>query len=231
VLRQPDPLQPDDQDELEPAARHRCEQRGEVPGGERADAEQLQVEHRLLDANFGMQNSARSPRPPKRQASTRIALEFAKTSAPPTPCPTRIRISQSAPALPVHPRDREQDREEGEDREAEVEHAHAAVHVAKAAEADEQNGEHDEEAEQQPEEVARVARLQRVDADAAEDVRQRDQQDRAVDHREQRPERGVRERHPLVVELPPARLHLSSRRQVPGTRRGTRYQTLNLTFT
>jgi len=52
VLRQPDPLQPDDQDELEPAACHRCEQRGEVPGGERADAEQLQVEHRLLDANF-----------------------------------------------------------------------------------------------------------------------------------------------------------------------------------
>src|SRR5256885_634553 len=72
------------------------------------------------------------------------------------------------------------------------------------SERDEQNGEHDEEAEEQPEEVARVARLQRVDADAAEDVRQRDQQDRAVDHRHQRPERGVRERHPLVVRLPRA---------------------------
>jgi len=30
----------------------------------------------------------------------RIALEFAKSSAPPTPCPTRIRISQRAAALP-----------------------------------------------------------------------------------------------------------------------------------
>jgi hypothetical protein len=117
----------------------------------------------------------------------------------------------------VHPRDRAQDREEGEDREAEVEHAHAAVHVA---EADEQNGEHDEEAEQQPEEVARVAGLERVDADPAEDVRQRDEQDRAVDHREQRPERRVRERNPLVVELPPAQPRLSSMRQVLGTRRG-----------
>ena len=35
-------------------------------------------------------------------ASVRIALEFAKISAPPTPCPTRIRISQSAPALPCN---------------------------------------------------------------------------------------------------------------------------------
>ena len=33
-------------------------------------------------------------------ASVRIALELAKISAPPTPCPTRIRISQSAPAAP-----------------------------------------------------------------------------------------------------------------------------------
>jgi hypothetical protein len=107
----------------------------------------------------------------------------------------------------VQPRDREQDREEGEDREAEIEHPHAAVHVAEPAEADEQHGEHDEEAEEQPEEVARVARLERIDPDPAEDVRQRDQQDRAVDHREQRPERRVRERHPLVVELPRAQPH------------------------
>ena len=41
-----------------------------------------------------------SPRWSCGKASVRIALEFAKISAPPTPCPTRIRISQSAPALP-----------------------------------------------------------------------------------------------------------------------------------
>jgi hypothetical protein len=108
---------------------------------------------------------------------------------------------------PVEPGDREQDREERENREAEVEHTHAPVHVAEPAEADEQHGEHDEEAEQQPEQVARVAGLEGVDADAPEDVRQRDQQDRAVDHRQQRPERGVRERHPLVVELPQVHPH------------------------
>ena len=40
------------------------------------------------------------PRWPCGNASVRIALEFAKSSAPPTPWPTRIRISQSAAALP-----------------------------------------------------------------------------------------------------------------------------------
>ena len=34
------------------------------------------------------------------KASVRIALEFAKRSAPPTPWPTRIRISQSAAVVP-----------------------------------------------------------------------------------------------------------------------------------
>jgi hypothetical protein len=33
-------------------------------------------------------------------ASVRIALEFANSIAPPTPCPTRIPISHRAPALP-----------------------------------------------------------------------------------------------------------------------------------
>jgi hypothetical protein len=41
-----------------------------------------------------------SPRWSCGKASVRIALEFAKMSAPPTPCPTRMRINQSAPALP-----------------------------------------------------------------------------------------------------------------------------------
>ena len=34
------------------------------------------------------------------KASVRMALEFAKTRAPPTPCPMRITISQSAPSVP-----------------------------------------------------------------------------------------------------------------------------------
>jgi hypothetical protein len=107
----------------------------------------------------------------------------------------------------VQPGDREEDREEGEDGEAEVEHPHPAVDVAEPAEADEQHRHHDHEAEDQPEEVARVAGRERVDADAAEDVGQRDEQDRGVDRRHQHPERRVRERHPLVVELPNVQPH------------------------
>jgi hypothetical protein len=41
-----------------------------------------------------------SPRWSCGNASVRIALELAKMSAPPTPCPTRIRISQIAAADP-----------------------------------------------------------------------------------------------------------------------------------
>jgi hypothetical protein len=41
-----------------------------------------------------------SPRWCGGKASVRIALEFAKISAPPTPCPTRIMISQIAAAEP-----------------------------------------------------------------------------------------------------------------------------------
>ncbi len=100
----------------------------------------------------------------------------------------------------VQPGDREQDREGGEDGEAEVEHPHTAEHVSKATEAHEQNGHRDEEAEDQPQQIAAVARRERIDSDSAKDVRQRDQQDRGVDHREQHAERRVRQRHPLVVQ-------------------------------
>ena len=41
-----------------------------------------------------------SPRSFCGNASVRMALELANTSAPPTPCPTRITISQIAPAAP-----------------------------------------------------------------------------------------------------------------------------------
>jgi hypothetical protein len=103
--------------------------------------------------------------------------------------------------LTVHPRDREQDREGGEDGEAEVEHPHPAVDVSEPAEADEKHRHHHHEAEDQPEQIARVARRKRVDPDAAKDVGQCDEQDRGVDRRHQHPERRVRQRDPLVVEL------------------------------
>jgi hypothetical protein len=103
----------------------------------------------------------------------------------------------------VHPADREQDRERGEDGEAEVVHPHAPEHVAEPAEADDEHGGHDEEAEDQPEQVARVARLQRVEADAAEDVGERDQDDRLVDRHHQHAERRVREGDPLVFGREP----------------------------
>ena len=49
VQRQPDAGQPDDQHELQAAAGDRAEQGGDVAGRERADAEQRQPEHRVLD--------------------------------------------------------------------------------------------------------------------------------------------------------------------------------------
>ena len=52
VARQVDPLQPDDEHELQAAAADAGQQRGEVAGGERANLEQVQMEHRLLDARL-----------------------------------------------------------------------------------------------------------------------------------------------------------------------------------
>ena len=311
VLRQPDPLQPDDQDELETAAPDRCEQRGKIAGGERPDAEQLEVEHRLFgvhldQAEHGEEHDAAEQRreherrgpahrvpavgldpvgdadhdadeperegdvappvdprgPPRADLAQRAVgpdrgdetdrdrdeedetprhgREHTAEDKPqkrtgdrrnrvhPEREPTlmlrkrvgqdraRVREQERAPdalpdahrdqperaRAPVHPGDRQEDGEDGEDREAEVVHLHAAVDVAQPAEAHDQDRDHDEEAEDQPEQVARVAGSERVDPDAAKDVRQRDQEDRTVDRGKEHPERRVRERHPLVLELP-----------------------------
>ena len=64
---QPDPLQPHDQHELQPAAADRRQEDGEVPGRERAHAEERDVEHRvdhaLLDApERGQQHDAEAER-------------------------------------------------------------------------------------------------------------------------------------------------------------------------
>ena len=50
MLGQPDPLQPDDQDEHQPAARDGGQERRQRPERERADPEQRQAEHRIRDA-------------------------------------------------------------------------------------------------------------------------------------------------------------------------------------
>ena len=86
-----------------------------------------------------------------------------------------------------HPVDRQEQRGERVDDEAEVVHPHPPVQVAEPAEADDEHARHDEEAEDHPEQVEAVARLQRVEMDAAEDVRHRDQHDRA-----RRSSRGAR---------------------------------------
>ena len=131
-------------------------------------------------------------------ASVRIATEFAIRKAAPIPCRMRKPISQSAPARPSHPVDGQEQRRERVDDEAEVVHPHAAEEVAEPAEADDEHARDDEEAEDHPEQVEAVPRLERVEADAAEDVRHRDQHDRAVDRREQHSERRVRQRDPFV---------------------------------
>ena len=180
------------------ADRHRDEE-DEPPRHGRQHAAEDEPEERAGDRGDEFTPIA-SPRWCTGNASVRIALEFANRSDAADALPDAHENQPDRARAPVHPRDGEQDREDGEHGEAEVEHPHAAVHVAEPAEADEQHGHHHHEPEDQPEEVARVSRRERVDTDAAEDVRQRDQQDGGVDRRHQHPEGGVRERHPLVVE-------------------------------
>ena len=63
-------------------------------------AAEHEAEERAGDRRDRCSRRARGRAGSAGNASVRIALEFANSSAPPTPCPTRIRISQSAPALP-----------------------------------------------------------------------------------------------------------------------------------
>ena len=308
VAREPDPLQPDDEDELQAAAADRGQQGRDAPGGERADAEEREVEHRLGDppldereddqereaADQRGQDAGRGPahrvpavrldavgdpdhdrdqahgerdvappvdprlaaraqvdelavgpdrpehadrhghdeheppldrredpaeheadeRPGDRRdavdAEREAALvarervgedraEFANSIAPPIPCTTPHADHPDRGRAAAHPRDRQQDRAEREHGEAEVVHPHAPVDVAEAAEAHDEHRRDDEEAQDHPQQVVGVAGGERVDVDAAEDVRQGDQQDRRVHGRHQDAERRVREGDPLVA--------------------------------
>ncbi len=100
---------------------------------------------------------------------------------------------------PGHPGDAQEQREEGEDGEAEVVHAHPAVDVAQPAQRHHEHARRDQEAQDHPEQVEGVARLERVDADAAEDVGQRNEHDRPVDRRHQHAQRRNEQGHPLVA--------------------------------
>ncbi len=135
------------------------------------------------------------------KASVRIADDDAISIAPPTPCTTRQPISHSAPSSEVERVERQRDGRDGEHGEAEVVDPHPAEHVAEPAERDHQHRGDHQVAHQHPQQVADVAGGQRVQADAAEDRRQRDQHDRGVDRRQQRAQRGVRQRDPLVVRM------------------------------
>ncbi len=71
VLGQPDPLQPDDQHEHQAAARDRGEEAREHAEGERADLEQLQLEHRRLRTQLDDdEQREQERRPPRARRST-----------------------------------------------------------------------------------------------------------------------------------------------------------------
>jgi hypothetical protein len=82
---------------------------------------------------------------------------------------------------PGHPVDGQQQRRHGVDDEAEVVHPAPAEQVTKAADADHEHAAGHQVAEDHPQQVRAVAWHQRVEADAAEDVRHRDDHDRRVD--------------------------------------------------
>ena len=100
---------------------------------------------------------------------------------------------------PGEPGHRQEDGEDREDGEAEVEDLDPAEHVAHAAQADDQHGQHDHEAHQHPQHVAGVAGRERVEVDAAEDVRQRNEDDRLVDEHHQRAQGDGGEGDPPVM--------------------------------
>jgi hypothetical protein len=97
---------------------------------------------------------------------------------------------------PGHP---QQDGEHREYRETQGVDPHPAEHVAQSAEGHHQHRSDQKVAQDQPQQQAGVAWQQRVHPDPAEDVRQRDQDDRPVDRRHQRAQRGVGQGDPPVA--------------------------------
>ena len=104
-----------------------------------------------------------------------------------------------AGGVPRHPGDGQQEREEGEHREAEVVGAHPPVNVAQSAEGGHQDARHHDEPQDHPQQEEAVAGLQGIDADAAEDVRQGDEHDGAVDGGHEHAQGRDEQRRPLVA--------------------------------
>ena len=120
--------------------------------------------------------------------------------AAPTPWKMRITMSQMPAAGPVIQVMLSSEGEEGEDGEAEVVDAHPAVDVAQPARGvTTRTLVTTRKPEDHPQQVEAVAGLQRVDADAAEDVGQRDEDDGAVDRRHEHAQRRDEQRDPLVA--------------------------------
>ena len=133
------------------------------------------------------------------KASVRMAAELAMSMA-------RADALEDAHDDQVHPggvagqpAHAQGEREEGEDGEAQVVHADPSVHVAQPAQRHHEHAGGDEEAQDHPEQVEALARLQRVDADAPEDVGQRNEDDGPVDRGHEHAQGGDEQGRPLVV--------------------------------
>ena len=105
--------------------------------------------------------------------------------------------------------EREQDRRRGEHREARVVDLDPAEHVAEAAEADHEHGLDQPVPHDHPQQVADVAGRQRVQVDAAEDGRQRDDDDGSVEGGHEHGCGRVGQGHPAVAVT-------GAGRQLPG---------------
>jgi hypothetical protein len=90
------------------------------------------------------------------------------------------------------------DGREGEDEEAEVVDLYPAEDVTEPAQGDDEDRLHEQVPHDHPQQVRHVAGGERVQLDAAEDGRQRDDDDRPVDGRHEHRERRVRQGDPLV---------------------------------
>ena len=132
-------------------------------------------------------------------ASVRIALELANSIAPPMPCRIRMMIRYQPAASPCS--QLTDSRMENSEKIAKpMLNMRTRPNMSpRRPKLHDEDGRDDHEAHHHPQQDGGVARLQRVDADAAEDVRQRDQHDRRVDGDHQHAERGVGQGDPLVA--------------------------------
>ena len=128
-----------------------------------------------------------------------IAVELAITIAPPTPCTIRITMISSAPALPLFGTSAQPIEPSVKIRKPRLNSLRPAVLVAQPAERHDEHGGDEQEAHQHPEQVGDVLRGERVEAEAVEDRRQRDQQDRGVQRGGQDADRRDRQRDAAIM--------------------------------